>query len=93
MGQQQSLFIYSPLKFVEFNKSLGPEIKNKLEAFLAHMLYEKYNILMNDQWKEIVRVICHKIKCVSEGWEVLPTIHFFISEKGVVCVKKITESV
>jgi hypothetical protein len=93
MGQSQSLFIYSPLKFVDFTKTLGPEIQNKLEAFLVRTLYEKYNIAMNDKWKEIVRVMCHKIKCVSEGWEVLPTIHFFITEKGVVCVKKITESV
>ena len=93
MGQSQSIFIYSPLKYVDYTSSLNPDIKNKLESYLIHTLIKDFKIIMDDRWREIVRTMCHKIKCISEGWEVLPTIHFTIGDNGVVCVKKILDSV
>ena len=93
MGQNQSVFIYSPLKYVEYVETLSPDVTNKLESFLFHTLTKSYNSVIDNRWREIVIKMCHKIKCVSEGWKVLPTIHFTIDEKGIVCVKKIMDSV
>ena len=93
MGQSQSVFIYSPLKYVDYTSSLNPDIKNKLESYLIHTLIKDFKIKIDDKWREIVRTMCHKIKCVSEGWDVLPTINFTIDDKGTVCLKKIIDSV
>ena len=87
-----SVFVYSPLEYVDFCNN-NPEIQNKLEAFIVNKLKVAHNINTDLSWKPIINSICHKIKCISEGWEVLPTIHLTITEKGIVCIKKIMDSV
>jgi hypothetical protein len=92
MGQKMSVFVYSPLEYVDFCNN-NPEIQNKLESFIVNKLKVAHSINIDHSWKPIINSICHKIKCISEGWEVLPTIHLTITEKGIVCIKKIMDSV
>ena len=75
MGQTQSIFIYSPLDFVEY-KDKHPNEPKKLESFLCSALHRQYNIISNKSWDRFIEIMIHKIRCVSEGWAVLPKIHF-----------------
>lgn len=77
MGQTQSVFIYSPLDFVEY-KNKNPSEPKKLESFLLVELQKHYKITMDVTWKPLLDSMSHKIKCISEGWETLPKIHFNI---------------
>ena len=77
MGQAQSVFIYSPLDFVEY-KNKNPSEPKKLESFLLVELQKHYKITMDVTWKPLLDSMSHKIKCISEGWETLPKIHFNI---------------
>ena len=47
MGQTNSIFIYSPLDFVEY-KDKHPNEPKKLESFLCSALHGQYNIISND---------------------------------------------
>lgn len=94
MGQGQSVFIYRPLEYVNWGESTAksnPDVSTNLESFIVYKLKTAHKTNVDDTWKPILKSICHKIKCVSEGWEVPPSIHFIINERGVVCVKKIVE--
>ena len=77
MGQAQSVFIYSPLDFVEY-KNKNPSEPKKLESFLLVELQKHYKITMDITWKPLLDSMSHKIRCISEGWETLPKIHFNI---------------
>ena len=94
MGQGQSVFIYRPLEYVNWGESTAksnPDVSTNLESFIVYKLKTTHKTNVDVTWKPILKSICHKIQCVSEGWEVPPSIHFIINERGVVCVKKIVE--
>jgi len=75
MGQVNSVFIYSPLEFVEYIDKAPPKSKN-LESFLFQALQKTYKKPMDASWQPFIDSMIHKIKCVSEGWATLPKIHF-----------------
>jgi hypothetical protein len=83
MGQATSVFVYSPLEFVEYtNKASAASAPAKtLESFLIMKLQA------TKEHAKIIDSMAHKIRCVSEGWDVLPTIHLEILREKVRVVK------
>lgn len=77
MGLTQSVFIYSPLDFAEY-KNKNPSEPKKLESFLLIELQKHYKITMDASWKPLLDNMSHKIRCISEGWDYPPKIHFNI---------------
>ena len=77
MGLTQSVFIYSPLDFAEY-KNKNPSEPKKLESFLLIELQKHYKITMDVTWKPLLDNMSHKIRCISEGWDYPPKIHFNI---------------
>ena len=89
MGLAQSVFIYSPLDFVEY-KNKNPSEPKKLESFLLVELQKHYNIKMDATWRPLLDNMSHKIRCISEGWETLPKIHFnIIQNKDKIYIPKV----
>lgn len=78
MGQATSILVYSPLEFVEYTKT-SPT--TSLESFLIMKLQA------GKEHAKIIDSMAHKIRCVSEGWDVLPTIHLEIVREKVRVVK------
>jgi hypothetical protein len=73
MGQASSVLIYSPLEFVEYKRIA--DIDMPLESFLMMKLQA------TAEHAELIHSMAHKIRCVSEGWDVMPTIHIEIVKK------------
>ena len=93
MGQHQSTFLYSPLEFVEYKKQY--EHVN-IELDLISFIEYKLNIKRTEEGDACVKKIAHKIRCISEGWDVLPKIQFeFIKYNDIIIprVAKITDGV
>lgn len=94
MGQKMSMFVYRPLEYVNWGEATAksnPDVPKNLESFIVYKLKTVHKIVVDNTWQPILKSICHKIQCISEGWDVPPSIHFTINEKGVVCIKKIVE--
>lgn len=78
MGQATSILVYSPLEFVEYTNTSPTKT---LESFLIMKLQA------SKEHAKIIDSMAHKIRCVSEGWDVLPTIHLEIVREKVRIVK------
>ena len=83
MGQSSSIFIYSPLEFVEYKNTSGTDMP--LESFIMMKLQA------NLTYKSLIDSIAHKIRCISEGWEVMPKIHFEIIHRGTSVMARVAK--
>jgi len=77
MGQKQTRYLYSPLEFVEYKK-IHPN--TLFEKFLVVNIEDKLNLPINSKRLPCIDRIAHKIRCISEGWVVLPRIEFELLE-------------
>ena len=89
MGQNQTKFLYSPLEFVEYKKL--KEIT--LEQFLVIAVQQQLNTTFNEYWRSSIDKMAHKIRCISEGWDVMPKIQFELLPSGITRVVKIMDGV
>ena len=89
MGQTQTKFIYSQLEFVEYKKLK----ETTLESFLVATIQQQMSITINETWTSSIEKIAHKIRCISEGWDVMPKIQFELMPSGIPRVVKILDGV
>jgi len=89
MGQTSSSFVYSPLEFSEYKVSSELTLESFLIKKLEALLHKKIDMY----WKPTVDSMAHKIRCISEGWNVLPKIEFEILVNGTPRVVKVMEGV
>jgi len=93
MGAKQSTFLYSPLEFVEWREKYPGE---NLESYLIWRLEASQGVKINADMLIGVKSMNHKIRCLSEGWQVQPKILFdfvTLNEKIVARVLKISEAI
>jgi len=75
MGAKQSTFLYSPLEFAEWKDKYPNE---NLRSFLVWRLESLLITKLTAEWNNCIESMNHKIRCISEGWDVMPKIHFDI---------------
>jgi len=89
MGQTSSSFVYSPLEFSEYKVSSELTLESFLIKKIEVLLHKKIDMY----WKPTVDSMAHKIRCISEGWNVLPKIEFEILVNRTPRVVKVMEGV
>jgi hypothetical protein len=94
MGAKQSTFLYSPLEYVSWKEKYPSE---NLESYLIWRLEGLFGTKISGDIQLGVKSMNHKIRCLSEGWQVQPKILFdFVKlDDGAIVARvlKISEAV
>lgn len=88
MGQKQTRYLYSPLEFVEYKKIHSNIL---LENFLKVNVESQLNLPINSKRLPCIDKLAHKIRCISEGWEILPKIEFELLELNDVTIPRVVK--
>jgi len=73
MGAKQSTFLYSPLEFVAWREKYPGE---NLESYLIWRLEAVFGTKISGDMLLVIKSMNHKIRCLSEGWQIQPKILF-----------------